>query len=194
MKKNRLFIIAVVICIILATLTTAYLLIHPMDKALFRLSRRNFNVNATVELPILGETSVGVDIDKDLIHIHKSVFLNETYIEITEEDIFVYTKNQDGVWKKEKIDIDESDLEKLEIESGNLKEIFNHKNYDKVEGSKVYKQKDDVEFKYFDKMKFTVNDDNLIISGTLKIKDYTIGFSFDISEFGDIDIEKPINE
>ncbi len=194
MKKNKLFIIAVVICIILATLTTAYLLIHPMDKALFRLSRRNFNVNATVELPILGETSVGVDIDKDLIHIHKSVFLNETYIEFAEEDIFVYTKNQDGIWKIEKMDIDETNLKDFEAEIDNIKEIFDHKNFEEVEDSKVFKQKDDVEFKYFDKMKFAVNDDNLTISGILKIQDYTIGFSFDISEFGDIDIEKPIIE
>ena len=192
LSKKSVLLASVAVLLIIALATTLILVFKksPLEKCFALLEKAdNYQAEITISnIPLLGTMTMTQKVDGNITYTPAILFEGEKYTETVGEDVYVYTKNDDNVWVKEKQD-DSTDNDEL---TDTFEELFDPKNFEKVKGEKnTYKQKDDVTFDNFEDVIITVGEDELTIEMTMKEDGMSLPVSIVISKIGKINLTLP---
>ena len=167
----------------------------PIGRILTKLEKNeSYHMSATISgIPILGSISLERMVDENVTYTSAFLFSSEQYTEVVGDDTYVYTKSSGGEWTKKKADSSSNTTDDM-IEDliGDVDELANPKNYERVKGEKYkYKQKDDVDFGGCKDVVITIADDTVTIEMTVSFQGMDMPATVVISRIGEVELTLP---
>ncbi len=190
MKKTVSFVMAICLLASMLLLMTSCLFEHPIDQFREKIEKsgNNFQMAMTIELTDTIKMTQIVKTDGNIQYTvaNKDWMIPESYTETLEDGtVFEYTKDAFGVWSKAEKE-DESALDE------DANDLFNSKNYEKVDGEKnTYRQKDDVIFEKFEDVVITIGEDSCTVECVLRIEGVGYDTKVVYSKIGEMELTLP---
>ena len=190
-KKNAFFLLIVVVAVI-TIVTTLLLLLRksPIEKFFIEMKEaESYQLEMTVsDIPFVGTINMKQMVDGNVSYTSAIWFQDEQYEEKVGKDVYVYTKNEDGMWTKEK-QIGTSTTDAL-VET--YKELLDYENYEKVKGEKnTYILKEDVKFDEFENVTLIIEDDQCTVKLTVKTEGMSLTATIVVSKLGEVELTLP---
>ena len=165
---------------------------HALDDFSAQLEDSDNNFTVTVEIedvPLLGDMRITTHYDGKKQHTPAAFMTNEQYREYKLFATYVYEKNSDGVWKKNKSD----DVpEKNYLDSDEAKILLNSENYDKTPYAPgKYRQRAGSDMGEFKNAVVYIMDDAVIITAIRMIDEAECRYSVRIWNIGQVQITLP---
>ena len=167
----------------------------PIGRILTKLEKNeSYHMSATISgIPILGSISLERMVDGNVTYTSAFLLSSEQFIEVVGEDTYLYTKSSDGTWTRKKTDSSSNTADDM-IEDliGDVDELTNPKNYERVKGEKYkYKQKDDVDFGGCKDVVITIADDTVTVEMTVSFQGMEMPATVVISRIGEVELTLP---
>lgn len=169
---------------------------HPIDK--FKEKMENVDsfqmTVAMSDIPLLGSLTLTTKVDGNIEYIGSFLYSEEQYLEKVDDEIYLYTKDENGNWIKSKSDLNEEELSNVFSEK-DLYGLLNSKNYEAVEGEEnTYRQKKNVVFENYDEVKIYIGEEVYILEMNITTDGVTIKTKITISKVGEIELRLPTVE
>lgn len=169
---------------------------HPIDK--FKEKMENVDsfqmTVAMSDIPLLGSLTLTTKVDGNIEYIGSFLYSEEQYLEKVDDEIYLYTKDENGNWIKSKSDLNEEELSNVFSEK-DLYGLLNSKNYEAVEGEEnTYRQKKNVVFENYDEVKIYIGEEVYILEMNITTDGVTIKTKITISKIGEIELRLPTVE
>lgn len=169
---------------------------HPIDKFKEEMNNvDNFQMTVAMsDIPLLGNITITTKVDGNIEYIGPFLYTEEQYLEKTNDGIYLYNKDEDGKWHKEKTELDIDEITNSFSEE-DLLELLDSSNYEKVEGEEnVFKQKKDIVFDSYDEVTIYIGENVYILEMNVTLEGITVKTKITISKIGEIEITLPTIE
>ena len=195
--KKAIIVTSAIIAAIAVLVLSVVLIINssPIGKLLTQLNKdKNYHMTATVSgIPFVGSLTMDQLVDGNVTFTSAFLFSSDQYKEIVGEDTYIYTKDSSGKWTKTKSDGSGNSTEDM-IEDlvGDIDELTNPKNYEKIKGEKnKYQQKESVEFEGCKDVVITIEDGKITVAMTIDFEGIDLPTTVVITEIGEIELTLP---
>ena len=189
-KKPLIIASAIAVAAIVLTVTLILIFAkHPIAKFFAKMEKEeNYQLNITMsDIPFFGTITMVAKYDGNVSY--SSGFGEESYTERVGNVVYEYTKNSSDKWIKEKQTSEDGD-DDLTDDMFTAEELFNPKNYKKVEKNK-YEQKDDVDFDNYDNVVITIDNDTCMIEMDMSSDGMVMHAKIVISKIGEVELVLP---
>ena len=198
--KKPLIITAISLVVIAAIVLTAALIFgnSPIGKLLSKIGNMdNYRMSATVSgIPLFGSLTLEQEVDGNVTHTSAFLFSPEQYKEVVGEETYVYKKSSSDKWTKTKSDGQGNSMnDMIEDLIGDVDNLTNPKNYEKVKGEKnKFRQKDGVEFDGCKDVVITLEDDKITVEMTIDFEGMQLPTTVTIYDIGEVELTLPTVE
>lgn len=169
---------------------------HPIDKFKEEMNNAdNFQMTVAMsDIPLLGSITITTKVDGNIEYVGPILGVEEQYLEKTDDGIYLYNKDEDGKWYKEKTELDIDEITNSFSEE-DLLELLDSSNYEKVEGEEnAFKQKKDIVFDTYDEVTIYIGENVYILEMNATLEGITIKTKITISKIGEIKLTLPTIE
>ena len=191
-SKKWLIIIVAAVLVLSIALTLFLVFRQSLAERLIKKIEKdgNYQIEATVnDIPLFGSISVKYMSDGNISYTSASLLTEEAYKEKSGDDVYVYTKTENGTWVKTKQAEGEDTLEDLKEKYEDLLDL---KNYQKIKGQKnTYKLKDDVKLEGFENVVATFDKGKCVVTCTVTIYGMQVNATIVVSEIGNVKLTLP---